>query len=142
LILVSGALVFPLAADAARLPGVKTPTRNISCFYVPIKPTRNGNLLCDIHRASYLLALQHRCMTTDDLDWHGFSLAPNGRGRLVCSGGVLYDIGRDVPTFTVLPYGKEWRYRSISCASSASGLTCVNGRGHGLFLSRESWRTW
>ena len=36
------------AAHAAPLPGVKTPTRNISCFYVPIKPTAHGNLLCDI----------------------------------------------------------------------------------------------
>lgn len=136
------ALVVTIAADAARLPGVKTPTRNISCFYVPIKPTTHGNLLCDIHKAAYLRALQNRCMATAGLDWHGFSLAWNRKGQVVCSGGVLYDIGRDTPTYTVLPYGKTWRYRTFSCMSRATGLTCTNGRGHGLFLSRESWRTW
>ena len=48
------ALVVAVGADTARLPGVKTPSRNIGCFYVPIKPTMHGNLLCDIHDASYL----------------------------------------------------------------------------------------
>ena len=130
---VTCALAVAVGADAARLPGVKTPTRNIRCFYAPIKPTTHGNLLCDIHQASYVRALQNRCMASDGLDWHGFSLAWNGRGRVVCSGGVLYDIGRDTPTYAVLPYGKTWRYRSFSCISRLSGLTCVNGRRHGLF---------
>ena len=37
------AAVAGTSAGAAPLPGVKTPTRNISCFYVPIKPTARGN---------------------------------------------------------------------------------------------------
>jgi hypothetical protein len=135
-------LAFTVAADAMRLPGVKTPTRNISCFYVPIKPTTHGTLLCDIRRASYLGRLQNKCIASSGLDWHGFSLPWNNRGRIVCSGGVLYDIGRDTPTYTVLAYGKKWRYRSFTCVSRTSGLTCSNGLGHGLFLSRESWRAW
>jgi hypothetical protein len=136
------ALVVAVAADAARLPGVKTPSRNLSCFYVPIKPTIHGNLLCDIHQASYLRALQRRCMATAGLDWHGFSLPWNRKGEVVCSGGALYDMGRDTPAFTVVPYGKRWLYRSFSCISRVTGLTCTNGHGHGLSLSRESWRTW
>jgi hypothetical protein len=120
---------------------VKTPTRNISCFYVPMKPTVRGSLLCDIRRASYLGALQKNCIASSGLDWHGFSLTSNGRGRVICSGGVLYDIGRDTPTFTVLPYGKTWRYRSFTCVSRPNGLTCSNNQRHGLFLSRETWHT-
>src|ERR1700750_347132 len=82
-------------ALAARLPGVKTPTRNISCFYVPIKPTAHGTLLCDIRHATYLGSVQAACQARSGLDWHGFGLARNGRAALSCSGGVLYDIGRD-----------------------------------------------
>jgi hypothetical protein len=43
--------VFAGAAAAARLPGVETPSRNISCFYVPVRPTARANLLCNIKRA-------------------------------------------------------------------------------------------
>ena len=46
--------------SAARLPGVKTPTRNISCFYVPIKPTARGNLLCNIKTSLYSRAAAER----------------------------------------------------------------------------------
>ena len=53
-------LLLVSAAVAAPLPGVKTPSRNISCFYVPIKPTARGTLLCDIHHASYLAAVLAR----------------------------------------------------------------------------------
>jgi len=137
-------------ASAASLPGVKTPTRNISCFWVPIKqgvdapitPTTRGNLLCDIHRASYLRAQQNGCQARTGLDWHGFSLGPSGRALPVCSGGVLYDIGRDTPVYHVLAYGRTWRYRGFTCRSRVTGLTCTNARGHGLFLSRDSFRLW
>src|SRR4051794_12873371 len=129
-------------ALAARLPGVKTPSRNISRFYVPIKPTQHGTLLCDIKRASYLAAVQRACQSGAGLDWHGFSLAWNGRGARSCSGGVLYDIGRVTPTYRVLAYGSTWRYRGFTCRSRIAGLTCTNGRGHGLFVSRRSYRLW
>jgi hypothetical protein len=130
------------AALAAPLPGVETPTRNISCFVLPVKPTTRSSLLCDIHRARYLRAVQATCMARASLDWHGFSLSPFGRATLVCSGGILYDSGRDTPTYTVLAYGRTWRARGFTCRSRTTGLTCTNGRGHGLFLSRESYRLW
>jgi hypothetical protein len=128
------------AAHAAPLPGVKTPTRNISCFYVPIKPTTHGNLLCSIRTALYARAAQNGCQARAGLDWHGFELSTTGKAQPVCTGGVLYDIGRDTPTFVVLAYGHTWRSHGFSCTSRTSGLTCTNGRGHGLFLSRASYR--
>jgi hypothetical protein len=138
-------------ADAAKLPGVKTPTRNISCFWVPIKKTAGapitaatrGNLLCDIKQAAYLKAEQDGCQARVGLDWHGFELSSlDRRAAPACSGGILYDIGRDTPTFQVLAYGRTWRFRGFTCTSRFTGLTCTNRYGHGLFLSRESRRLW
>lgn len=134
------AIVAGSAAQAARLPGVKTPTRNISCFYVPIKPTARGNLLCTIKSALYSRAQQNGCQARTGLDWHGFELSNTRRALPVCTGGVLYDIGRDTPTFVVLAYGRTWRSHGFTCTSRLNGLTCTNGHGHGLFLSRETFR--
>ena len=58
----------------------------------------------------------------------------------MCTGGVLYDIGRDTPAFVTLAYGRTWRYRGFTCVSRITGLTCTNRAGHGLFLSRASYR--
>ncbi len=130
------------AAAAARLPGVRTPSRNIGCFYVPIRLTAHANLLCDIKQAVYSKALQHRCSSPPTgLDWHGFSLPDAKKGEIVCAGGIMYD-PRDTPTFVTLAYGRKWHYGPFTCRSRVTGLTCTNRAGHGLFLSRESWRAW
>lgn len=134
--------VWAAGAQAARLPGVKTPSRNISCFYVPIRPTMHANLLCDIKHASYTAALQRRCISPPTgLDWHGFELGDAKRANVVCAGGIMYD-ARDTPSYVTLAYGRRWRYRSFTCTSRVTGLTCTNTRGHGLFLSRASYRLW
>jgi hypothetical protein len=139
---VAACLVAVSAPLAARLPGVKSPTRNISCFYVPIKPTSRGTLLCDVKRSSYSRAAQAGCMARTGLDWHGFELPWNRKASPTCTGGILYDIGRDTPTFTVLAYGRTWHSHGFTCTSRITGLSCTNGHGHGLFLSRESYRLW
>jgi hypothetical protein len=129
-------------AAAARLPGVKTPSRNISCLYVSQRPTTHGNLLCNIKQAVYTKALQSRCIAPPTgLDWHGFTLSDTKRGELLCTGGLMYD-ARDTPTFVTLAYNTTWRHGGFTCASRLAGLTCTNRFGHGLFLSRASWRTW
>jgi hypothetical protein len=129
-------------AQAARLPGVRTPSRNIRCFSVPIRPTTHANLLCDIKHASYTGALQTRCSSPPTgLDWHGFELGDAKKASVLCAGGIMYD-ARDTPTFVTLAYGKTWRHGGFTCTSRFTGLTCTNRFGHGLFLSRESWRAW
>lgn len=134
--------LFTGAAAAARLPGVKTPSQNISCFYVPQRPTTHGNLLCNVKQAVYTRALQAKCIAPPTgLDWHGFTLSDTKRAEVLCAGGLMYD-GRDTPTFVTLAYGKTWRHGGLTCTSRVTGLTCTNGHGHGLFLSRASWRTW
>ena len=130
------------AAAAARLPGVKTPSKNISCFYLPQRPTAHGNLLCNIKQASYTGTLQAKCIAPPSgLDWHGFTLSDTKRGEIVCTGGLMYD-ARDTPTFVTLAYGTTWRHGGFTCKSRITGLTCTNAAGHGLFLSRESYRVW
>ena len=130
------------AAPAAPLPGVRTPSGNIRCFVVPVRPTAHSNLLCTIQRASYTGALQRRCIAPPTgLDWHGFQLPDRGRAHVVCSGGILYD-GRDRPALRTLAYGRLWRQGPYTCRSRLTGLTCTTRGGHGLSLSRASWRAW
>jgi Family of unknown function (DUF6636) len=120
------------------LPGIRTPSKNISCFYVP-----GGNsLLCDIKQASYLEQVQNQCMARDGLDWHGFTLNATRRGDFVCSGGILYNSNKNYPTYKTLAYGKTWKFSVFTCTSRVTGLTCVSRTGHGLFISRQSWRGW
>src|SRR5947199_3726475 len=94
------------ASAAARLPGVKTPSRNISCFFVPVRPTKHGNLLCNIKQSDYGRALQAHCISPPTgLDWHGFELSETKKGEIVCAGGIMYD-PRDTPTYVTLAYGR------------------------------------
>ena len=119
------------------LPGIRTPSTNISCFYVP----GGSSLLCDIKQASYLKQVQAQCMTRSGLDWHGFTLNATRKGDIVCSGGILYNSNSGYPKYTMLAYGKTWRFASFTCVSRFTGLTCT-ARGHGIFISRRSWRGW
>jgi hypothetical protein len=142
-LLVLGAAALATAAPASAaltpLPGIRTPSGNISCFYVPGRPS---TLLCDIKQATYLHQVQNRCMARSGLDWHGFTLTPTQKGDIVCSGGILYNSNKDRPTYANLPYGKTWTWSVYTCTSRFTGLTCVTRAGHGLFISRQSWRGW
>jgi hypothetical protein len=126
------------------LPGFHSPSGNIRCFAVPLGGTGAGTLRCEIRQASYGRALQERCMRPDGsgVDWHGFELGPTSRGRVTCSGGILYDEGTQRPSYADLPYGRTWRRAGFTCVSRVTGVTCRNARGHGLFISRASWRAW
>jgi len=114
------------AALIALTPGIRTPTGNISCF------VSHQVLHCALRVADY----RPRCR---DLDWHGFELSTHGRAQVTCSGGILYD---EKPRYSTLPYGRTWRVSAFTCVSRITGLTCTSGSGHGLFISRQSWRGW
>jgi uncharacterized protein DUF6636 len=121
------------------LPGVATPTGNIHCFYVPAAPS---HLLCDIHTASYGVREQNGCMARAGLDWHGWEVTAAKPVLPVCSGGILYNSNRNKPVYRTLAYGKTWRFGPFTCTSRTSGLTCTTSKGHGIFISRASWRGW
>jgi hypothetical protein len=132
------------AASVKPIPGIRSPSGNIRCLFVPpARGTSAPNLLCTIGHADYSAALQQRCIgSPTNLDWHGWELPAARRGAVTCSGGILYDPGTQRPTYTTLPYGRTWRRGPFTCVSRRSGVTCANSHGHGLFISRQSWRAW
>jgi hypothetical protein len=133
------AAILATSSPAAQrvVPGFRSPTGNIKCLYV----TPPGMMLCTVDRAAYAKTLQARCMAPGGagLDWHGFTLGATKKGTIVCSGGILYN-GR--PSYVTLRYGKTWRHGVFTCTSRVSGVTCRSRSGHGLFLSRQTWRAW
>ena len=130
------------AAAPKPIPGIRSPSGNIRCLFVPAARGASGpNLHCTIGRAVYTAALQRRCSSGPaGLDWHGFELPATRKGMITCSGGILYDPGTQRPVYRTLPYGKTWRHGPFTCVSRLAGVTCTNTHGHGLFVSRQSWR--
>ena len=133
------------AASATRLPGIVSPSGNIRCLFVP--PSNGSgpvNLLCSIGAAVFATHLQHRCMAPNGsgVDWHGFELGAIRPGQVLCTGGILYNPGTQHPHYVTLPYSRTWHQNVFTCTSRVTGLTCTNRAGHGVFISRESWRTW
>ncbi len=117
--------------------GFRSPTGNISCALVATPAT----LFCSITQSSYRLRLQARCMRPDGsgVDWHGFELGAVRKGAVTCSGGAL--VMGDV-RYTTAAYGTTWRRGPFRCASARTGVRCHSASGHGLFVSRATWRVW
>ena len=130
----------PAGAAKTPLPGVRTPSGNIQCLFVP--GSLGASLHCEIRSASYATRLQNRCMKVTTVDWHGFELARTGKSKVICSGGILYNPDTQRPAYRTLAYGKTWTHGGFTCVSATTGLTCRNPASHGIFISRESWRAW
>ena len=147
LLLLAGACA-PVAA-AATIPGFRSPSGNIKCLFIPSAPTGSGGrtpatILCTIAHADYAKTLQARCLgpTGAGVDWHGFLLPAARKGTVSCSGGALYNPTTQHPSYVTLAYGKTWRQKMLSCTSAIDGVNCSNPSGHGMFISRQTWRTW
>src|SRR5919204_2571088 len=108
LVVALASLALAGAAGAAKtpLPGIRSPSGNIRCLFVPGKP---AVLRCDIGRADYAKTLQERCITRATVDWHGFELPAAGKGAITCTGGILYTPDTQRPAYKTLPYGRTWR---------------------------------
>jgi hypothetical protein len=130
-----------LAGSTTSLPGFRSPSGNISCLFIPGTP---ATMLCKLEHADYAKTLQSRCMgpTSAGVDWHGFLLPAARKGTVNCSGGILDDPTKQHPSYVTLAYGKTWRQRMFSCTSKVTGVSCSNPSGHGIFISRQTWRTW
>ena len=142
LALAIAALALPVGAAAAKriLPGFHSPTGNIRCYY---RSGRVALLSCQIGRAAYAKRLTRYCSSPPiGVDWAGFELTPTRKGMVTCAGGVLYSPGSERPVFANLPYGAAWSRGVFTCLSRLAGVTCTSRSGHGLFVSRVSWRGW
>jgi hypothetical protein len=127
-----------LAASASTLPGFRSPSGNIKCLYIPNHP---AFVYCTIAEASYAKKLIAYCAQPRfGVDWAGFTLGPKGKGSVECSGGTVYDPSTQHPRYITLAYGKKWKRGVFTCWSRVNGVTCKNPGGHGLFISRETWR--
>jgi hypothetical protein len=132
------ALALSTSAAAGILPGFNSPTGNIKCYYNPHGLTSRGStpvVRCGLDHADYAMQLQRRCKAGD---WHGFTLTPKGRPLLYCPGGA----SGDRVAYRTLQYGSSWQRGRFTCTSRIAGVTCRNRTGHGLFLSRQAYRTW
>jgi hypothetical protein len=125
------AAALSLSASASAAPIVfHTPSKNIDCLYSPKTSSRGAFLRCDIRSG-----LKPRPKRSCELDWTGVVLTATGRGRPNCASDTVAD-----PRSRVLAYGKVWRGGGVVCRSRIDGLRCTNRRGHGFFLSRQSYR--
>jgi hypothetical protein len=141
-VLLLGALaVAGAAGSATSLPGFRSPSGNISCLLIPGPPR---NVQCQIAQADYARTLKARCLgpVRGGVDWHGFTLTATRPATIVCSGGILYNPSALRPHYAALAYGKSWRQGVFTCLSRSTGVTCTSRAGHGLFVSRQSWRVW
>jgi hypothetical protein len=120
------------------LPGFRSPSGNIKCYYDAKALTPRGitrAVTCSIVHADYAMKLQRRCEAGD---WHGFTLTPRRKPMLFCPAGA----SGDHPVYTRLAYGKRWQRGPFTCTSRTAGVTCRSRAGHGLFFSRQAYRTW
>ena len=128
---------FAAPAAATTLPGIRSPSGNITCLYVPRKPQF---LLCQIAKADYEPRLRKHCASAPYyVDWAGFSLPAGKKGVVACAGGPAYDPQTEHPRYVTLGYGKTWHSGPFACSSATNGVTCTNRAGHVLFVSRGSW---
>ena len=122
------------------LPGFRSPSKNIRCFRNAEAPR---TLHCSIKQAVYAKQLTTYCNAAPiGVDWGGFELGPTRKGSITCTGGVLYNPSTQRLNDTVLAYGKTWSSGPFTCSMARTGLTCRSRSGHGLFVSRQSWRAW
>jgi hypothetical protein len=138
LVAVAAALVSVPASSATVLPGFRSPSGNIMCLSLPGPP---AFLWCNIEKSNYSKKLIAYCAQPRiGVDWVGFTLGVRSKGGIECSGGALYDSGTQHPHVVTLPYGKTWHGGAFACLSRSVGVTCHNKAGHGLFVSRQSYR--
>jgi hypothetical protein len=96
---------------------------------------KEPSLRCDI--LSGLRPTPRRADAACELDLTGLSLGRARRGSVTCAGDTVIDRHA-----RVLAYGQRWRGGPFMCVSRVTGLTCTSRAGHGIFLSRASWRVW
>ena len=122
----------------AALPGFRSPSGNIKCYYNAKGLGSAGFapvLKCSLDHADYGARLQRRCETGD---WHGFTMTPRKKPTIFCPGGA----SGDKPAYRVLAYGQSRQLGPFTCTSRVTGVTCRNRTGHGLFISRQAYRAW
>lgn len=122
------------SAGTAIYVSFRTPSGNIYCGYSSGlgSPT---SLRCDIRSHLRPAPKPRKCV--EGVYGESVGMSRTSRAAVLCISDTVVN-----PSARVLAYGTTWSRGGFRCASRASGLTCMNTRGHGWFLSRESWRVY
>ena len=127
---VAAAAVVP-ASSASTIPGFRTPSGNIGCYYATAQTGVAAHLRCDIRTG--LKPKPPRPKGCVELEWgDSFEMAAKGRVVVTCHGDTVID-----PKAGVLRYGKTWARGGFTCTSKLAGLRCKNRSGHGFFMSKQ-----
>lgn len=113
-----------------RMTFFQTPSGNIRCGM--FKASGRWSMRCDIYEHSWVAPPRP---TPCDFGDYGSSVGMSRKGtaRFLCVSDAM-DSGR------TLTYGTSIQYGPFFCRSRPKGLKCFNDRGHGWFLSRETYR--
>ena len=121
-----GALFLVPGASAASPNSFRLPSGNIGCIY------SDASLRCDV-RSGLRPEPKRAC----ELDWTGIVFPTASKPKPECAGDTAID-----SRARVIPYGGKWTRGGFTCFSQRVGLRCTRRNGHGLFLSRTSWRVY
>lgn len=108
-----------------------TPSGNIGCM------AYSGNLRCDIAHKTWRAPVSSLPRCAMGVRGDSLQMTSSGRPYWPCHSDTVLAPPGSKPA---LSYGATWRGGAFTCTSRISGLTCTNRRGHGFFLSRQSYR--
>ena len=137
LLLAAGAAALaavPVSARTSTIVSFRTPSKNIYCAYsagLGAPPY----LRCDIRSHLHPAPRPHKCL--EGVYGESVGMTKTSRASVLCISDTVYN-----PKARVLAYGTSWSRDGFRCTSRSIGLTCTNLRGHGFFLSRQSWRVY
>jgi hypothetical protein len=131
----AAAAALPASARTVTYISFRTPSKNIYCAYSSADSTTPAFLRCDIR--SHLKPAPPRRSCVEGVYGESVGMTRTGAAHVLCISDTVYN-----PAARVLAYGTSWSRDGFRCTSRAAGLTCTNPRGHGFFLSRESWRVY
>ena len=129
----AGLAALPASAQTNTIVSFRTPSANIYCAYT--SGFGPAFLRCDIR--SHLRPAPRPRACGEGVYGESVGMTKTAAARVLCISDTTYN-----PNARALAYGTTWARDGFRCTSRSAGLTCTNSRGHGFFLSRESWRVY
>jgi hypothetical protein len=118
--------------EPARIVHLKTfrsPSGNIGCILF------EGGARCDIRKRDWSPP-PRPAGCPEQVDYgQGVEVSHSGEALFVCAGDTALD-----PSAAALAYGTASQVGGSKCISRKNGVTCVNQKGHGFFLSVQSYQ--
>jgi hypothetical protein len=107
----------------------RSPSGNIGCILF------EGGARCDIRKRDWSPP-PRPASCSDQVDYgQGVEVSRAGEALFVCAGDTALD-----PSASSLAYGTASQIGGSECISRKNGMTCVNQKGHGFFLSVQSYQ--